>query len=58
MHTCFLCSNCLFLLSLQEAHHEGQLSSFVKDHGSLYQDVKLVGPEEEMDQAASRNLGL
>uniref|UniRef100_G3PIW3 Procollagen-lysine,2-oxoglutarate 5-dioxygenase 1 n=1 Tax=Gasterosteus aculeatus aculeatus TaxID=481459 RepID=G3PIW3_GASAC len=40
-----------------EAHHEGQLSSFVKDHGSLYQDVKLVGPEEEMDQAASRNLG-
>lgn len=41
----------------QEAHHEGQLSSFVKDHGSLYQDVKLVGPEEEMDQAASRNLG-
>lgn len=42
----------------QEAHHEGQISSFLKDHGSLYQDVKLVGPEEEMDQAASRNLGL
>ncbi|KAM8862908.1 procollagen-lysine,2-oxoglutarate 5-dioxygenase 1 isoform 2-T2 [Spinachia spinachia] len=41
----------------REAHHEGQLSSFLKDHGSLYQDVKLVGPEEEMDQAASRNMG-
>lgn len=41
----------------QEAHHERQISSFLQDHGSLYQDVKSVGPEEEMDEAASRNLG-
>ncbi|XP_070766124.1 procollagen-lysine,2-oxoglutarate 5-dioxygenase 1 [Enoplosus armatus] len=41
----------------QEPHHEPQVSSFLKDHGSLYQDVKSVGPEEEMDGAASRNLG-
>ncbi|XP_044207159.1 procollagen-lysine,2-oxoglutarate 5-dioxygenase 1 isoform X3 [Thunnus albacares] len=41
----------------QEAHHERQVSSFLKDHGSLYQDVKLIRPEEEMDEAASRNMG-
>ncbi|XP_067447334.1 procollagen-lysine,2-oxoglutarate 5-dioxygenase 1 isoform X1 [Thunnus thynnus] len=41
----------------QEAHHEHQVSSFLKDHGSLYQDVKLIRPEEEMDEAASRNMG-
>uniref|UniRef100_A0A8C3AD24 Procollagen-lysine,2-oxoglutarate 5-dioxygenase 1 n=1 Tax=Cyclopterus lumpus TaxID=8103 RepID=A0A8C3AD24_CYCLU len=29
-----------------------------QDHGSLYQEVKLVGPEEEMDPPASRNLGV
>ncbi|XP_038577514.1 procollagen-lysine,2-oxoglutarate 5-dioxygenase 1-like isoform X1 [Micropterus salmoides] len=41
----------------QEVHHEPQVSSFLKDHGSLYQDVKFVGPEEQMDGTASRNLG-
>uniref|UniRef100_A0A1A8F817 Procollagen-lysine 1, 2-oxoglutarate 5-dioxygenase 1a n=1 Tax=Nothobranchius korthausae TaxID=1143690 RepID=A0A1A8F817_9TELE len=40
----------------QEPHHEGQVSSFLKDHGSLYQDFKSVGPEEQMDAAASRDL--
>ncbi|XP_078026466.1 procollagen-lysine,2-oxoglutarate 5-dioxygenase 1 isoform X2 [Epinephelus lanceolatus] len=41
----------------KEAHHEQQVSSFLKDHGSLYQEVKFIRPEEEMDEAASRNLG-
>ncbi|XP_071331206.1 procollagen-lysine,2-oxoglutarate 5-dioxygenase 1 isoform X1 [Trachinotus anak] len=41
----------------QEVHHERQVSSFLKDHGNLYQDVKFIGPEEEMDGAESRNLG-
>ncbi|XP_034731721.1 procollagen-lysine,2-oxoglutarate 5-dioxygenase 1 isoform X1 [Etheostoma cragini] len=41
----------------QEAHHERHVSSFLQQHGSLYQDVKVVGPEEEMDEAASRNAG-
>uniref|UniRef100_A0A1A7ZXM2 Procollagen-lysine 1, 2-oxoglutarate 5-dioxygenase 1a n=1 Tax=Nothobranchius furzeri TaxID=105023 RepID=A0A1A7ZXM2_NOTFU len=40
----------------QEPHHEGQVSSFLQDHGSLYQDFKSVGPEEEMDAPASRDL--
>ncbi|KAL7399025.1 hypothetical protein ABVT39_018749 [Epinephelus coioides] len=41
----------------KEAHHDQQVSSFLKDHGSLYQEVKFIRPEEEMDEAASRNLG-
>uniref|UniRef100_A0A7N6ATX7 Procollagen-lysine,2-oxoglutarate 5-dioxygenase 1 n=1 Tax=Anabas testudineus TaxID=64144 RepID=A0A7N6ATX7_ANATE len=41
----------------KEAHHERQVSSFLQDHGNLYQDVKFIGPEEEMDGAAPRNLG-
>lgn len=45
-------------ISLQEAHHERQVSSFLQDHGSLYQDVKSVGPEEELDRVESRNLGM
>ncbi|XP_008293943.1 procollagen-lysine,2-oxoglutarate 5-dioxygenase 1 isoform X1 [Stegastes partitus] len=40
----------------QEAHHKSQVSSFLQDHGSLYQDVKHMGPEEDMDAAAARNL--
>uniref|UniRef100_A0A4W6E690 Procollagen-lysine,2-oxoglutarate 5-dioxygenase 1 n=1 Tax=Lates calcarifer TaxID=8187 RepID=A0A4W6E690_LATCA len=42
----------------QEAHHERQINSFMQDHGSLYQAIKFIGPEEDMDVAASRNLGL
>lgn len=43
---------------LQETHHERDVSSFLRDHGSLYNEVKFIGPEEEMDGAESRNLGL
>ncbi|XP_041655153.1 procollagen-lysine,2-oxoglutarate 5-dioxygenase 1 isoform X1 [Cheilinus undulatus] len=46
----------LFIHS-QEAHHASQVSSFLKDHGSLYQDVRVIGPEEAIDGAESRNLG-
>lgn len=56
-----LCSNsdpCSVSAPPQETHHEPQVSSFLQDHGNLYQDVKSIGPEEEMDAAATRNLGL
>lgn len=43
---------------LQETYHESHVSSFLQDHGSLYQEVKSVGPEENVDGAESRNLGL
>ncbi|CAL8323614.1 unnamed protein product [Merluccius merluccius] len=43
----------------QESHHQKQVDSFLKSHGGLYQDVKLVGPEgEDTDSVSSRNLGL
>ncbi|KAM3872241.1 procollagen-lysine,2-oxoglutarate 5-dioxygenase 1 [Diretmus argenteus] len=42
----------------QELHHEQQVGSFLQAHGSLYQDVKVIGPEEEMDGTSSRNHGL
>uniref|UniRef100_A0A3Q3JRQ0 Procollagen-lysine,2-oxoglutarate 5-dioxygenase 1 n=1 Tax=Monopterus albus TaxID=43700 RepID=A0A3Q3JRQ0_MONAL len=41
----------------QEVHHERQVNAFLQDHGSLYQDVRFIGPEEDIDGAASRNLG-
>ncbi|XP_038164916.1 procollagen-lysine,2-oxoglutarate 5-dioxygenase 1 [Cyprinodon tularosa] len=44
-------------ISNQEPHHEHQVSSFLQEHGSLYQDVKSIGPEEEMDGADARDLG-
>lgn len=51
-------TTCIFLLSLQETHHNRHIGSFLKDYGRLYQDVKLISPEEKMDGAASHNLGL
>ncbi|MEQ2273888.1 hypothetical protein XENORESO_010468 [Xenotaenia resolanae] len=47
----------LFIFN-QEPHHEHQVSSFLQDHGSLYQEVKSIRPEEEMDGAAARDLAL
>ncbi|XP_035237773.1 procollagen-lysine,2-oxoglutarate 5-dioxygenase 1 isoform X1 [Anguilla anguilla] len=42
----------------QEPHHKKHISSFLEDHGTEYQAVKVIGPEEEMDSTTSRNLGL
>ncbi|XP_066546669.1 procollagen-lysine,2-oxoglutarate 5-dioxygenase 1 isoform X2 [Amia ocellicauda] len=40
-----------------EPHHEKHVKSFLEVHGSEYRAVKVVGPEEELDTAQSRNLG-
>ncbi|XP_036959783.1 procollagen-lysine,2-oxoglutarate 5-dioxygenase 1 [Acanthopagrus latus] len=45
------------LIFNQEVHHENHVSSFLHNHGNLYQDVKFIGPEEGVDGPASRNLG-
>ncbi|RVE71226.1 hypothetical protein OJAV_G00072610 [Oryzias javanicus] len=42
----------------QEPHHEHQVSSFLRDHGGLYQDVRSVTPQEDTDSAAARDLAL
>lgn len=39
----------------QVPHHESHVSSFLKDHGHLYQKIKSVGAEEDLDITASRN---
>ncbi|KAM8754266.1 procollagen-lysine,2-oxoglutarate 5-dioxygenase 1 isoform 1-T1 [Acanthopagrus schlegelii] len=45
------------LIFNQEVHHENHVSSFLHNHGNLYQDVKSIGPEEGVHGPASRNLG-
>ncbi|XP_046896504.1 procollagen-lysine,2-oxoglutarate 5-dioxygenase 1 isoform X3 [Hypomesus transpacificus] len=42
----------------QEPHHEKHVRSFMEDHGTRYQKVKIIGPEENIDHVTSRNLGL
>nr|XP_021504831.1 procollagen-lysine,2-oxoglutarate 5-dioxygenase 1 [Meriones unguiculatus] len=41
----------------QEQHHKLQVEQFLTEHGSEYQSVKLVGPEERMPNAEARNMG-
>ncbi|KAM8830980.1 procollagen-lysine,2-oxoglutarate 5-dioxygenase 1 [Synchiropus picturatus] len=41
----------------KELHHEPAVTSFLQDHGSLYKEVKLTGPESQLDEASSRNMG-
>uniref|UniRef100_A0A671XQ24 Procollagen-lysine,2-oxoglutarate 5-dioxygenase 1 n=1 Tax=Sparus aurata TaxID=8175 RepID=A0A671XQ24_SPAAU len=40
------------LIFNQEVHHERHVSSFLHDHGNLYQNVKFIRPEEGMDGPA------
>ncbi|XP_048097557.1 procollagen-lysine,2-oxoglutarate 5-dioxygenase 1 isoform X1 [Alosa alosa] len=46
----------LFIFN-QESHHENQVVSFVKEHGTEYQAVKLIGPEEGVHVTEARNMG-
>ncbi|XP_041130016.1 procollagen-lysine,2-oxoglutarate 5-dioxygenase 1-like isoform X1 [Polyodon spathula] len=41
-----------------ESHHERNVKLFVEAHGSEYRAVKVIGLEEGLDNAGSRNLGL
>uniref|UniRef100_A0A8C4RXJ4 Procollagen-lysine,2-oxoglutarate 5-dioxygenase 1 n=1 Tax=Erpetoichthys calabaricus TaxID=27687 RepID=A0A8C4RXJ4_ERPCA len=41
-----------------EPHHEKHVKSFVEVHGDEYRAVKIIGPEEELNNAASRNFGV
>ncbi|XP_074537637.1 procollagen-lysine,2-oxoglutarate 5-dioxygenase 1 isoform X2 [Halichoeres trimaculatus] len=45
-------------IHIEEAHHHPQVISFLKDHESLYQEVKVVQPDEAIDGAESRNLAI
>uniref|UniRef100_A0A8V5HGL2 Procollagen-lysine,2-oxoglutarate 5-dioxygenase 1 n=1 Tax=Melopsittacus undulatus TaxID=13146 RepID=A0A8V5HGL2_MELUD len=41
-----------------EQHHLTQVDSFVKEHGKEYLAVKVIGPDDEMENAEARNLGM
>uniref|UniRef100_A0A672JLH5 Procollagen-lysine,2-oxoglutarate 5-dioxygenase 1 n=1 Tax=Salarias fasciatus TaxID=181472 RepID=A0A672JLH5_SALFA len=40
----------------QEAHHKHHVDAFLRDHGNLYENIKNIEPEEEMDAPSARNL--
>ncbi|XP_049607995.1 procollagen-lysine,2-oxoglutarate 5-dioxygenase 1 isoform X1 [Syngnathus scovelli] len=46
----------LFIFN-KEHHHEREVSSFLQDHGSLYLDIRYIGPKDEMDGTTARNKG-
>ncbi|XP_026126362.1 procollagen-lysine,2-oxoglutarate 5-dioxygenase 1-like isoform X1 [Carassius auratus] len=41
----------------EESHHEPHVRTFLEDHESEYQGVKLIGPEKDIDPVTSRNIG-
>uniref|UniRef100_A0A8C4UWL6 Procollagen-lysine,2-oxoglutarate 5-dioxygenase 1 n=1 Tax=Falco tinnunculus TaxID=100819 RepID=A0A8C4UWL6_FALTI len=41
-----------------EQHHLKQVDSFVKKHGKEYLAVKVIGPDDEVENAEARNLGM
>uniref|UniRef100_A0A672U1R7 Procollagen-lysine,2-oxoglutarate 5-dioxygenase 1 n=1 Tax=Strigops habroptila TaxID=2489341 RepID=A0A672U1R7_STRHB len=41
-----------------EQHHLMQVDSFVKEHGKEYLAVKVIGPDDEVENAEARNLGM
>ncbi|KAJ0036153.1 hypothetical protein NQD34_004830 [Periophthalmus magnuspinnatus] len=42
----------------KEPHHERHVSSFLKEHGDLYHNIRSVGPDQEMDVAAARDTAI
>uniref|UniRef100_A0A8C3JMW5 Procollagen-lysine,2-oxoglutarate 5-dioxygenase 1 n=1 Tax=Calidris pygmaea TaxID=425635 RepID=A0A8C3JMW5_9CHAR len=41
-----------------EQHHLMQVDSFVKEHGKEYLAIKVIGPDDEVENAEARNLGM
>uniref|UniRef100_A0A8D0GZQ9 Procollagen-lysine,2-oxoglutarate 5-dioxygenase 1 n=1 Tax=Sphenodon punctatus TaxID=8508 RepID=A0A8D0GZQ9_SPHPU len=42
----------------REDHHASQVDAFVKEHGRDYRSVKAIGPEQLMETADARNMGV
>ncbi|NP_001088279.1 procollagen-lysine, 2-oxoglutarate 5-dioxygenase 1 L homeolog precursor [Xenopus laevis] len=45
-------------ISNHEPHHQRRVENFLQDHGTQYNFVKTVGPEENSDFADARNKGM
>nr|XP_054503682.1 procollagen-lysine,2-oxoglutarate 5-dioxygenase 1 [Agelaius phoeniceus] len=41
-----------------EEHHLMEVDSFVEEHGTEYLAVKVIGPDDEVENAEARNLGM
>uniref|UniRef100_A0A452I450 Procollagen-lysine,2-oxoglutarate 5-dioxygenase 1 n=1 Tax=Gopherus agassizii TaxID=38772 RepID=A0A452I450_9SAUR len=41
-----------------EQHHQSRVDTFVKEHGKEYHAVKVIGPEDHMENADARNMGM
>lgn len=49
---------CFSLLLEQEEHHLMEVDSFVEEHGKEYLTVKVIRPDDEVENAEARNLGM
>ncbi|XP_077168253.1 procollagen-lysine,2-oxoglutarate 5-dioxygenase 1 [Paroedura picta] len=41
-----------------EEHHLSQVDEFVEEHGEEYRSVKVIGPEDRVENAHARNMGI
>uniref|UniRef100_A0A7M4F914 Procollagen-lysine,2-oxoglutarate 5-dioxygenase 1 n=1 Tax=Crocodylus porosus TaxID=8502 RepID=A0A7M4F914_CROPO len=41
-----------------EEHHRLQVDTFVKEHGKEYHAIKVIGPDEQLENAEARHLGM
>nr|XP_008165440.1 procollagen-lysine,2-oxoglutarate 5-dioxygenase 1 [Chrysemys picta bellii] len=41
-----------------EQHHLSRVDTFVKEHGKEYHAVKVIGPEDHVENADARNMGV
>ncbi|XP_015680219.1 procollagen-lysine,2-oxoglutarate 5-dioxygenase 1, partial [Protobothrops mucrosquamatus] len=56
---CTVCKEGLKSLhGLKEKHHLSQVSSFVDEHGQEYRSLKVMGPEENLENADARNVSM
>lgn len=45
-------------LHFQEEHHLSQVEEFVEDHGEEYRSIKVIGPDDHVENADARNMGM
>ncbi|NWU45524.1 PLOD1 dioxygenase, partial [Hylia prasina] len=45
-------------IHIHEEHHLMEVDSFVEEHGREYLNVKVIGPDDEVENAEARNLGM
>ncbi|XP_006016301.1 procollagen-lysine,2-oxoglutarate 5-dioxygenase 1, partial [Alligator sinensis] len=41
-----------------EEHHRSQVDTFVKEHGKEYRAIRVIGPDDQLENAEARHLGM